>query len=467
MEHLQEDIRETLEKILNENTQDVRFDVSLFHDNIDATFQRYEDDPDSYDIEKVKVIPTMIEEIIADYDDLEDITIAEADMNLSFLVPTMQANVSNVMIQENTSSMLKAIEEMRRKYRYQALPLGVEGYQLLKYGDITLKPKPGLEEIEHFSIEITVTHDKDEEIVVSENEQFKIYKEDGKLVVFIDGVGTDYEYTLNQPVFIDVITQNGVTLVVIDGEEEELDRINPDNEFVLKPFEGLYHFVGINAEYQEGEKGYDQLLIEQFDPIKDDSSEQEYEIEIDEDKYGANLVGTEGLLTITFSSPYPITQQFAYGNAGLEFQIFQASYILNYSEGVFLGSQYRYFLDDVQIYPTSRKHDYQIELASAQMVKKSTMKSLGTGNIVTNEFTLPYKNEPKTKEIYEHVLSVKDLSEYDKNTKTNKKWKLTIRHPHFKQTYDVVINEYGASPNYNAPTSFSFSLVPIEDIPEK
>jgi len=273
-------------------------------------------------------------------------------------------------------------------------------------------------------------------------------------------------------VFIDVVIQNGSATVNINGEEVEYDGVELrneflDSEFVLKPFEGLYHFVGINAEYQEGEEKYNQLLIEQFEPIKDDSSEQEYEIEIDEDKYGANLVGTEGLLTITFSSPYPITQQFAYGNAGLEFQIFQASYALEYSEGVFLGSQYKYFLDDVQIYPTTRKHDYQIELASAQMVKKSTMKSLGTGNIVTHEFTLPYKNEPKTKEIYEHVLSVKDLSEYEGKTKTNRKWKLTIRHPHFKQTYDVIINEYGASPNYNAPTSFSFSLVPIEDIPEE
>jgi len=463
--HLLHDIRKVVSDMFADNEYGIKFDVGLFNARHDQDFIDKTADKKSYNVALQRYIPVVIEDIVGEYEEVPHETLVEAELVSSILLYTDREiapsgqGIEDVLLQWNTEHVYRVLDDIRKKYQAQMIPIGDVGWQLFDDAPITFEQDPDDQDLEQFVFEASFADRCAQDLVTFENSDVKISQEENIIRIHAGGVSTGFYYDLNKLYQIQLLDKNEV--IVFDGDEEFEPSypsgfsINDMRDFTIHPFCGLVHSVAGNFEYDE-EMHFKQLLVEDFETLENVADLGEapdpYTIETVEDKHAVRKMGTRGRLAFTFTFPSPSTNQFTLGREGLRYQVFDWPLSLTVvGPNAYTGNDFRYYLDGYEIFPSQRDHVYSAEADVAQIINAKTAKALIRDNVLGDTFTLVHQNKKNVRDFYKHVMTVEEQ---------NKDFELKIEHPYFIEKRSVKVQEFGTSPTYNSTNAFSFEVVP-------
>ena len=460
MIHLQRDIKSIISKRLNDSSDEVDFNVSLYNADLPRTFKQRIESTNSYAVQYDPFISVVISDIDGDYIEVPNHTILNASIVINFEIPTSREHVDNVLLQRNTENVYKALDEFRRKHSTLPIPVGDTVWQMFEDESITIEHKTETKRIQSFNMSLSFNDTVEETIVESiklNTNIFTIKKTETEVEIWQDNTlkfSFDYEIEKYYDFYInDTGTQRAELFV--NGEEIE----NPNNNDIIIPSTmDLYSFLGY-IEYigfrDIGSDVYEELLINNFSTLENNVESDNYVIKYSEG-YGANEFGKKGLIMFGMGALTPISNQYPTGVDGINMQQFQLVMSATYGEDIFPGNFYRYFLDGEEVYPLSMTHSFAPEPDSTQTLGSKTSKTINRSNIIGNSLTFYHKNKRVLNNISKNYASI--------DVEQNKIYKMEIYYPTFKEKYDVVVNEFSAAPIKNTMATFSISFLSKYDL---
>jgi len=461
MRHLQRDIKSIISKRLNDSSDEVDFNVSLYNADLPRTFKQRIESTNSYAVQYDPFISVVISDIDGDYIEVPNHTILNASIVINFEIPTSREHVDNVLLQRNTENVYKALDEFRRKHSTLPIPVGDTVWQMFEDEFITIEYDPDKEpkRIDSFNMSLSFNDNVPETIVEGDKingykfvikktkTEVEICKDDTKIASFDYEIGKYYDFYVND------YTQ-GMSLYV-NGENKNQGneiRIPMSSTMDLYSFLGYIEYIGFRDTESEV---YEELLINNFSTLENNVLNDDYEITPSEG-YGANEFGKKGLIMFGMGALTPISNQYPTGVDGINMQQFQLVMSATYGEDIFPGNFYRYFLDGEEVYPLSMTHSFAPEPDSTQTLGSKTSKTINRSNIIGNSLTFYHKNKRVLNNISKNYASI--------NVEQNKIYKMEIYYPTFKEKYDVVVNEFSAAPIKNTMATFSISFLSKYDL---
>jgi len=461
MIHLQRDIKSIISKRLNDSSDEVDFNVSLYNADLPRTFKQRIESTNSYAVQYDPFISVVISDIDGDYIEVPNHTILNASIVINFEIPTSREHVDNVLLQRNTENVYKALDEFRRKHSTLPIPVGDTVWQMFEDEFITIEYDPDKEpkRIDSFNMSLSFNDNVPETIVEGDKidgykfvikktkTEVEICKDDTKIASFDYEIGKYYDFYVND------YTQ-GMSLYV-NGENKNQGneiRIPMSSTMDLYSFLGYIEYIGFRDTESEV---YEELLINNFSTLENNVENDNYVIAHSEG-YGANEFGKKGLIMFGMGALTPISNQYPTGVDGINMQQFQLVMSATYGEDIFPGNFYRYFLDGEEVYPLSMTHSFAPEPDSTQTLGSKTSKTINRSNIIGNSLTFYHKNKRVLNNISKNYASI--------DVEQNKIYKMEIYYPTFKEKYDVVVNEFSAAPIKNTMATFSISFLSKYDL---
>ena len=461
MIHLQRDIKSIISKRLNDSSDEVDFNVSLYNADLPRTFKQRIESTNSYAVQYDPFISVVISDIDGDYIEVPNHTILNASIVINFEIPTSREHVDNVLLQRNTENVYKALDEFRRKHSTLPIPVGDTVWQMFEDESITIEydPDKGTKRIDSFNMSLSFNDTVPETIVegveiyggqfvIKKTEtEVEICNYDTKIASF------DYEIEKYYDFYVNDYT-SGMELYV-NGENKNQGndtRIPMSSTMVLYSFLGYIEYIGFRDTESEV---YEELLINNFSTLENNVESDNYVIAHSEG-YGANEFGKKGLIMFGMGALTPISNQYPTGVDGINMQQFQLVMSATYGEDIFPGNFYRYFLDGEEVYPLSMTHSFAPEPDSTQTLGSKTSKTINRSNIIGNSLTFYHKNKRVLNNISKNYASI--------DVEQNKIYKMEIYYPTFKEKYDVVVNEFSAAPIKNTMATFSISFLSKYDL---
>jgi len=461
MIHLQRDIKSIISKRLNDSSDEVDFNVSLYNADLPRTFKQRIESTNSYAVQYDPFISVVISDIDGDYIEVPNHTILNASIVINFEIPTSREHVDNVLLQRNTENVYKALDEFRRKHSTLPIPVGDTVWQMFEDEAILIEydPEADTKRIDSFNMSLSFNDNVPETIVEGieiDEEQFiikktetevEICKNDTKIASFDYEIGKYYDFYVND-------YTSGMELYV-NGENKNQGneiRIPMSSTMVLYSFLGYIEYIGFRDTESEV---YEELLINNFSTLENNVENDNYEITHSEG-YGANEFGKKGLIMFGMGALTPISNQYPTGVDGINMQQFQLVMSATYGEDIFPGNFYRYFLDGEEVYPLSMTHSFAPEPDSTQTLGSKTSKTINRSNIIGNSLTFYHKNKRVLNNISKNYASI--------DVEQNKIYEMEIYYPTFKEKYDVVVNEFSAAPVKNTMATFSISFLSKYDL---
>ena len=461
MIHLQRDIKSIISKRLNDSSDEVDFNVSLYNADLPRTFKQRIESTNSYAVQYDPFISVVISDIDGDYIEVPNHTILNASIVINFEIPTSREHVDNVLLQRNTENVYKALDEFRRKHSTLPIPVGDTVWQMFEDEAILIEydPEADTKRIDSFNMSLSfndnvpetivegVEIDEGQFIIKKTETEVEICKNDTKIASF------DYEIEKYYDFYVNDYT-SGMELYV-NGENKNQGneiRIPMSSTMVLYSFLGYIEYIGFRDTESEV---YEELLINNFSTLENNVENDNYKITHSEG-YGANEFGKKGLIMFGMGALTPISNQYPTGVDGINMQQFQLVMSATYGEDIFPGNFYRYFLDGEEVYPLSMTHSFAPEPDSTQTLGSKTSKTINRSNIIGNSLTFYHKNKRVLNNISKNYASI--------NVEQNKIYKMEIYYPTFKEKYDVVVNEFSAAPVKNTMATFSISFLSKYDL---
>ena len=459
MIHLQRDIKSIISKRLNDSSDEVDFNVSLYNADLPRTFKQRIESTNSYAVQYDPFISVVISDIDGDYIEVPNHTILNASIVINFEIPTSREHVDNVLLQRNTENVYKALDEFRRKHSTLPIPVGDTVWQMFEDESITIKHKEEIKTIESFNMSLSFNDTVPETIVEGVEiygGQFVIKKTETEVEICdcdTKIASFDYEIEKYYDFYVNDYT-SGMELYV-NGENKNQGndtRIPMSSTMDLYSFLGYIEYIGFRDTESEV---YEELLINNFSTLENNVENDYYEI-ISSEGYGANEFGKKGLIMFGMGALTPISNQYPTGVDGINMQQFQLVMSATYGEDIFPGNFYRYFLDGEEVYPLSMTHSFAPEPDSTQTLGSKTSKTINRSNIIGNSLTFYHKNKRVLNNISKNYASI--------DVEQNKIYKMEIYYPTFKEKYDVVVNEFSAAPIKNTMATFSISFLSKYDL---
>ena len=461
MIHLQRDIKSIISKRLNDSSDEVDFNVSLYNADLPRTFKQRIESTNSYAVQYDPFISVVISDIDGDYIEVPNHTILNASIVINFEIPTSREHVDNVLLQRNTENVYKALDEFRRKHSTLPIPVGDTVWQMFEDESITIEydPDEEIKTIESFNMSLSFNDTVPETIVEGveiDGGQFVIKKTETEVEICdcdTKIASFDYEIEKYYDFYVNDYTQ-GMELYV-NGENKNQGndtRIPMSSTMDLYSFLGYIEYIGFRDTESEV---YEELLINNFSTLENNVKNDKYVIKHSEG-YGANEFGKKGLIMFGMGALTPISNQYPTGVDGINMQQFQLVMSATYGEDIFPGNFYRYFLDGEEVYPLSMTHSFAPEPDSTQTLGSKTSKTINRSNIIGNSLTFYHKNKRVLNNISKNYASI--------DVEQNKIYKMEIYYPTFKEKYDVVVNEFSAAPIKNTMATFSISFLSKYDL---
>ena len=459
MIHLQRDIKSIISKRLNDSSDEVDFNVSLYNADLPRTFKQRIESTNSYAVQYDPFISVVISDIDGDYIEVPNHTILNASIVINFEIPTSREHVDNVLLQRNTENVYKALDEFRRKHSTLPIPVGDTVWQMFEDESITIEHKTDTKRIESFNMSLSFNDTVPETIVEGvkiDGGQFVIKKTETEVEIcdYDTKIASfDYEIEKYYDFYVNDYT-SGMELYV-NGENKNQGneiRIPMSSTMDLYSFLGYIEYIGFRDTESEV---YEELLINNFSTLENNVESDNYVIAHSEG-YGANEFGKKGLIMFGMGALTPISNQYPTGVDGINMQQFQLVMSATYGEDIFPGNFYRYFLDGEEVYPLSMTHSFAPEPDSTQTLGSKTSKTINRSNIIGNSLTFYHKNKRVLNNISKNYASI--------DVEQNKIYKMEIYYPTFKEKYDVVVNEFSAAPIKNTMATFSISFLSKYDL---
>jgi len=461
MIHLQRDIKSIISKRLNDSSDEVDFNVSLYNADLPRTFKQRIESTNSYAVQYDPFISVVISDIDGDYIEVPNHTILNASIVINFEIPTSREHVDNVLLQRNTENVYKALDEFRRKHSTLPIPVGDTVWQMFEDESITIEydPDKGTKRIDSFNMSLSFNDTVPETIVEGVEiygGQFVIKKTETEVEICdcdTKIASFDYEIEKYYDFYVNDYT-SGMELYV-NGENKNQGndtRIPMSSTMDLYSFLGYIEYIGFRDTESEV---YEELLINNFSTLENNVENDNYVIKHSEG-YGANEFGKKGLIMFGMGALTPISNQYPTGVDGINMQQFQLVMSATYGEDIFPGNFYRYFLDGEEVYPLSMTHSFAPEPDSTQTLGSKTSKTINRSNIIGNSLTFYHKNKRVLNNISKNYASI--------DVEQNKIYKMEIYYPTFKEKYDVVVNEFSAAPIKNTMATFSISFLSKYDL---
>jgi len=461
MIHLQRDIKSIISKRLNDSSDEVDFNVSLYNADLPRTFKQRIESTNSYAVQYDPFISVVISDIDGDYIEVPNHTILNASIVINFEIPTSREHVDNVLLQRNTENVYKALDEFRRKHSTLPIPVGDTVWQMFEDESITIEydPDEEIKTIESFNMSLSFNDTVPETIVEGveiDGGQFVIKKTETEVEICdcdTKIASFDYEIEKYYDFYVNDYT-SGMELYV-NGENKNQGnkiRIPMSSTMDLYSFLGYIEYIGFRDTESEV---YEELLINNFSTLENNVENDKYVIKYSEG-YGANEFGKKGLIMFGMGALTPISNQYPTGVDGINMQQFQLVMSATYGEDIFPGNFYRYFLDGEEVYPLSMTHSFAPEPDSTQTLGSKTSKTINRSNIIGNSLTFYHKNKRVLNNISKNYASI--------DVEQNKIYKMEIYYPTFKEKYDVVVNEFSAAPIKNTMATFSISFLSKYDL---
>jgi len=459
MIHLQRDIKSIISKRLNDSSDEVDFNVSLYNADLPRTFKQRIESTNSYAVQYDPFISVVISDIDGDYIEVPNHTILNASIVINFEIPTSREHVDNVLLQRNTENVYKALDEFRRKHSTLPIPVGDTVWQMFEDESITIEHKTETKRIDSFNMSLSFNDTVPETIVEGveiDGGQFVIKKTETEVEICdcdTKIASFDYEIEKYYDFYVNDYT-SGMELYV-NGENKNQGndtRIPMSSTMDLYSFLGYIEYIGFRDTESEV---YEELLINNFSTLENNVESDNYVIKHSEG-YGANEFGKKGLIMFGMGALTPISNQYPTGVDGINMQQFQLVMSATYGEDIFPGNFYRYFLDGEEVYPLSMTHSFAPEPDSTQTLGSKTSKTINRSNIIGNSLTFYHKNKRVLNNISKNYASI--------DVEQNKIYKMEIYYPTFKEKYDVVVNEFSAAPIKNTMATFSISFLSKYDL---
>ena len=461
MIHLQRDIKSIISKRLNDSSDEVDFNVSLYNADLPRTFKQRIESTNSYAVQYDPFISVVISDIDGDYIEVPNHTILNASIVINFEIPTSREHVDNVLLQRNTENVYKALDEFRRKHSTLPIPVGDTVWQMFEDEAIAIEYGPNKEtkRIDSFNMSLSFNDTVPETIVEGveiDGGQFVIKKTETEVEIcdYDTKIASfDYEIEKYYDFYVNDYT-SGMELYV-NGENKNQGnkiRIPMSSTMDLYSFLGYIEYIGFRDTESEV---YEELLINNFSTLENNVESDNYVIKHSEG-YGANEFGKKGLIMFGMGALTPISNQYPTGVDGINMQQFQLVMSATYGEDIFPGNFYRYFLDGEEVYPLSMTHSFAPEPDSTQTLGSKTSKTINRSNIIGNSLTFYHKNKRVLNNISKNYASI--------DVEQNKIYKMEIYYPTFKEKYDVVVNEFSAAPIKNTMATFSISFLSKYDL---
>ena len=459
MIHLQRDIKSIISKRLNDSSDEVDFNVSLYNADLPRTFKQRIESTNSYAVQYDPFISVVISDIDGDYIEVPNHTILNASIVINFEIPTSREHVDNVLLQRNTENVYKALDEFRRKHSTLPIPVGDTVWQMFEDESITIEHKTETKRIDSFNMSLSFNDTVPETIVEGveiDGGQFVIKKTETEVEIcdYDTKIASfDYEIEKYYDFYVNDYT-SGMELYV-NGENKNQGndtRIPMSSTMDLYSFLGYIEYIGFRDTESEV---YEELLINNFSTLENNVESDNYVIAHSEG-YGANEFGKKGLIMFGMGALTPISNQYPTGVDGINMQQFQLVMSATYGEDIFPGNFYRYFLDGEEVYPLSMTHSFAPEPDSTQTLGSKTSKTINRSNIIGNSLTFYHKNKRVLNNISKNYASI--------DVEQNKIYKMEIYYPTFKEKYDVVVNEFSAAPVKNTMATFSISFLSKYDL---
>ena len=459
MIHLQHHIQEVFKKILLEAEEEMRdpsdqflYEVSLYNTRIDSDIHKEIPLDNSYLNKSKRIIPIVIQGIEGDFTNLPNVTVLEGSLVASLFIPVESNDMNNNEILERFENISKTFDKMRQNNLGKAIPLGdirtiiTEDYRLITtYGSSAVS-----------EIDINVIfNDVSKGVLFRDRFEvtntFNIYLDDGDLKVNYP------RNTEKLSVPVEKDTQYNIQTLV-DGDEYVL-LINSEEEGRFEITEAMSDSAGFEFKDFFGEVKYYSFKLDNeevfIDNLYDDGSITNLGVQWTiTNRDNSVVIGEHGYVSFEFTLPNPITGQVTFEN-GINYQEFLVEMGITVNGDVFSGSQVRYFIDDIELYPLTRNHAYTTDVDQDFKVSEFTSKGIIIDNAFLHALTLYYQPIPKVIQLIKHITNPQ--------VEQNKVFKFKVIFPLFTREYDVLVKMGGTEPIAVNPITFSIELELADD----
>ena len=472
MIHLQNNIKDVLENLLKDSTDDLDLRVSLYNAVLPSDFAFRQEGDNSYEVQLAKYINAVIGSVNGSWIEVPGVNIMNADVIMNVQVPTMEWHaepgalpIEEVLTNDATEKVFKMFDTFRRKYSSIPIPVGDRVWQLLDESELYLTPPISIDEVREIEFSARFIDGEYKEMVTAG--EFLISKENGVLTISYD---TNELFTMNYDddkyYKINITNDNGeLGVTVNDGDTQFIQGSYViDSSITIKEFGGYIEYLGIN-EQVSSDGSFSEVLIENFDTLENNVEVSEYSFEKGtviegtetlswgpEYRYGANAFGKQGIMTFGITTPDPVTQQYTFGEQSCLYQQLEVILGVTYSEDIFAGNHYRYFIEGEEVSPFSMSHSFAPEPESNQMINANTSKTVNRTNTIGHSLTLYHGVDYKVNKIIRQALR--------NENEQNDEIVLTLQYPNFKEVYSLVNSQLGTSPVINSMATVSFDLQP-------
>ncbi len=448
MNKYQLSIRDLFENLIKEAESEVRplvenrfqYEVSLHDVKTNSDIVKPVPIENTYLLERKKLIPIVISDILGDYVNLKGNEVVEGSMVAQLLIPTDKRDINNTLIEETFQNVSDTIYQLIKNGLGKTYPLGETRYYVSDEYSVQFDEKDGSVLVEELEIKFKYISAEGSILTSNATNSFRLTVSNEDLVLSPFGIvlgtleeGKTYELKIEK--------DNNDAVVYLNGEvagevTDAYNTIEAVDFYRFQNFMGELEYIVLNGDtYDElnyiGEFGEDWI-------VTPNNTETLFES------------GSQGNITFDFTLPNPIGNQFTMGE-GLNYQNYSVEIGITVTKDIFMGNQARYFIDGVEVYPFMRSHGVGSEPETSQLVGKETADTVINDNSITKEFTLYYKPNKKIIELMKHIVKIEEQ---------NKTFELKEVYPFFTTTKIVVITDGGLSPISGSPFTYSFSVVP-------
>lgn len=449
MIQLQNSIRELIQEELNKNTQGLNFEVSLYNVKTNSLLENEIPVGETYATEQKRFIPVLIENISGEYSDLQNVTAAEANLNLSFMIPTDSQDFNNMVLDETFNKVSVALDEMRERILAENLPLGEVRYILPK--TFELKALNDTETFNANYIELITSFKGDVGNVLSDGNDFTLTKSQNSLILFAPN--NVFEYNIEEDkeyeIYIYFLTNNELQIYINDDGDvtsQIIENItyNPDD-------------ITLGGVYMEAKRWTvggtssgvitEELKIEDFKSLIPTVGNSNL-IDTSLAKFVIQK-GTIGTIVFGVGISNPSTNQVTFGN-GLNYQLFDLDMDAFITDSVFVGNDVEYYLDDIRIYPIFRDEPFASETDASQVVSDQITRHTAVQTVLSREYSIFFKQDIKLLELAQKITS--------QTPNPNEVFDFRVIYPLFERDYKVIITQGAMGVANNQPISISIKL---------
>lgn len=439
-------IRQFIDEQINKYS-DIYYGVSLYQEHLDKDYIKKEQSDTSYDIAEWRYIPIMIESIEGEHVEIPNVEQAEFTVVSTFMIPTNDRYIDNVIEQANTRNVLDDVDTMRNDLQGSKLPLGRVGYRLYDDSNILLSYPGNDNSIVRF--ELRFKHTGDPTILFDSN-QLTVSHDNDAVNVEVKGE------TKTEP-----LVEGGFNEIVVRVEETETKIVINDTTYTtsndtsidisegkIKGNQNLLYDIIIQDDLGT-ENNY--LILDNFDTLENKAQTTDKVVLSPSTGYGTTPMGDEGNLTLSMSMLNPITNQFSYQNDEFFYQLFDMTFEITINKDVFTANDYKYYLDGIEIHPMTANASYSTVNPAHQQGNAKTSKTVIEENSMGRTFGIYGKNNPLYSKLSKNMFS--------KDKEQNQSFDLEIHYPTYKESYEVVVTQGGNDLTYNSPDIFTFSIM--------